>query len=314
MADAPRSRVEACWVVKIGSALLTADSVGLNSTRIQDWATQIASLREDGLRVVIVSSGAIAAGMLKLGWTERPHALHEQQAAAAVGQSGLAEAWAVAFEPSRTTTAQVLLTAADLDDRTRYLNARSTLRTLLDLQVVPVVNENDTVVIDEIRFGDNDSLAALVANLVEAQKLVILTDQAGLYDADPRSNPNSSLITDANAGDVALEAMAGPGGRLGRGGMTTKVQAAALAARSGAETIIASGRLEDVLLRIRRGDNPGTRLAAREGRLDSRKQWLAGRLRARGTLHLDAGAVRVLRDSGRSLLPVGVVSVETEWR
>jgi len=314
MADSGRSRVKACWVVKVGSALLTAESSGLNVARMRDWARQIASLRDDGLRVVIVSSGAIAAGITKLGWAERPRALHDQQAAAAVGQSGLAEAWAVAFEPSKTTTAQVLLTAVDLDDRTRYLNARSTLRTLLDLSVVPVVNENDTVAIDEIRFGDNDSLAAMVANLVEAQKLIILTDQSGLFEADPRENPDSQLIVEASAGDPTLEAVAGPGGKLGRGGMATKVQAAAMAARSGAETIIASGRLDDVLLQIRRGENPGTRLAASEGRLDSRKQWLAGRLTARGTLHLDAGAVRVLRDAGRSLLPVGVVSVVGQFQ
>lgn len=313
MVDAKHSQVQPGWVIKVGSALLTDGSTGLDTDRIHDWARQVQTLRDSGLRIVIVSSGAIAFGMRKLGWKQRPSAVHEQQAAAAVGQTGLAEAWAAAFDVAGTTTAQVLLTAGDLEDRTRYLNARSTLRTLLEMGVVPIVNENDTVAIEEIRFGDNDSLAALVTNLVEAQKLIILTDQPGLYDADPRQHANPSLVTEAVAGDPALDAMAGPEGRLGRGGMRTKLRAATLAARSGAETTIAAGSSPDVLLKVLNNENPGTRLSAPRGRLASRKQWLAGRMNARGTLRLDAGAVRVLREAGRSLLPVGVVAVEGQF-
>ena len=309
MSSRERSRVAPYWVIKVGSALLTNNSAGLDAERIRDWTNQIARLRASGRRVVIVSSGAIACGMLKLGWSRRPNALHEQQAAAAVGQSGLAEVWSQAFGDA-ITTAQVLLTAGDLDDRTRYLNARSTLRTLLALDIVPIVNENDTVAIEEIQFGDNDTLAALVTNLVEAEKLIILTDQDGLYDADPRRESSANLVTDGVAGDERLDKMAGPSVGIGRGGMTTKLRAASLAARSGAETIIAGGRVPDVLLKIADGNNPGTRLRAPQGRLVSRKQWLAGRLRASGILHIDAGAERVLREAGRSLLPVGVVSVE----
>lgn len=314
MSSLARSQVKPCWVVKVGSALLTTDTTKLDTKRINDWARQIHQLRESGLRVVVVSSGAIAFGMKKLNWPERPNALHEQQAAAAVGQTGLAEAWAAAFEKWQITTAQVLLTANDLDDRTRYLNARSTLRTLLDMSVVPVVNENDTVAMEEIRFGDNDSLAALVTNLVEAKKLIILTDQTGLFDADPRQHSDPNLVREAMAGDPDLYAMAGTSsGKLGRGGMQTKLRAATLAARSGAETNIASGKLEDVLLQIEQGDNPGTRLNAAQGRLVSRKQWLAGRSNARGKLFLDAGAAKVLTESGRSLLPVGVRSIEGQF-
>lgn len=302
------------WVVKIGSALLTNDGRGLDRVAIKAWVRQLAELRLEGLELILVSSGAVAEGLSRLGWTRRPHAIHELQAAAAVGQMGLVEAYESCFQSHGLHTAQVLLTHDDLADRSRYLNARSTLRTLLRLGVVPVVNENDTVATEEIRFGDNDTLAALVANLVEADLMVILTDQAGLYDCDPRCNADARLVSEGRAGDPALEAMAGvTGGALGRGGMYTKVRAAARACRSGTATIIASGREADVLSRIAQGEPLGTVLHASQGPLAARKQWLAGQLKVRGRLRLDAGAVRVLRESGRSLLPVGVTAVEGDF-
>jgi len=260
--------------------------------------------------VVLVSSGSIVEGMQRLGWQRRPHALYQLQAAAAVGQMGLVQMYESAFQRFGLHTAQVLLTDADLADRVRYLNARTTLRVLLELSVIPIVNENDTVVNDEIRFGDNDTLAALVTNLVEAEVLVILTDQDGLFDKDPRIDANCTLIGEAQAGDRALEAMAGCGKALGRGGMLTKVRAAEKAARSGAATVIASGNAADILLRLRDGETLGTLLTPVTGRWAARKQWLAGQLNVRGKLQLDAGAVAVLRDSGRSLLPVGVTAVD----
>jgi len=302
------------WVVKIGSALLTDKNAGLNRAGIEDWASQIAALRYQGIDLIMVSSGAVAEGMKRLGWQKRPSAVHQLQAAAAVGQMGLVQAYESAFQKHGLHTAQVLLTHDDLANRERYLNARSTLRTLLDLGVIPVVNENDTVVVDEIRFGDNDTLAALVANLVEAEMLVILTDQAGLYDKDPRSNRDAQLVTSGEAGDPALSAMAGVGGELGRGGMVTKLTAAAKAARAGAVTVIASGREQEVLARIAAGEELGTALWPAKGRLAARKQWLAGRLQASGKLHLDEGAVKVIRDSGRSLLAVGVTRVEGRFQ
>lgn len=298
------------WVIKIGSSLLTDDGRGLALDAIGKWVEQMVALRREGREVLLVSSGAVAEGMTRLGWIKRPHALHDLQAAAAVGQMGLIRAYESRFQQYGLHTAQVLLTHDDLADRQRYLNARSTLRTLVKLGVVPVVNENDTVTTDEIRFGDNDTLAALVANLVEADLLVFLTDQAGMFDGDPRNNPNASLIAEAQAGDVALETMAGGGGALGRGGMLTKLRAAGRAARSGAMTVIASGRESDVLQRIAGDEALGTRLYPASAPLAARKQWLAGRLQARGRVVLDAGATQVLRGAGSSLLPVGVTRVE----
>jgi glutamate 5-kinase len=301
------------WVVKIGSALATNDGRGLRLTSIEAWAAQTAALCRKGHEVVLVTSGSVAEGMVRLGWKARPHALHELQAAAAVGQMGLVQAYEACFQKHGLHTAQVLLTHEDLSHRQRYLNARSTFRTLLLLKIVPVVNENDTVATEEIRFGDNDTLAGLVANLVEAGLLVILTDQAGLFACDPRKDPTARLIAEARAGDPALEAMAGGGGIWGRGGMRTKLRAAALAARSGAATIIASGQTPEVLLQIARGEGIGTLLIPAQGPLSARKQWLAGGIRPRGRLVLDEGAVRVLKESGRSLLPVGVKAVEGDF-
>lgn len=293
-------------VVKIGSALLTNDGRGLDEAAIGGWVDQIAALHGRGIEVVLVSSGAVAAGMVRLGWNVRPSAVHELQAAAAVGQTGLAQCYEGHFARHGLRSAQVLLTHDDLSNRKRYLNARSALRTLVDLRVVPVINENDTVVTDEIRFGDNDTLGALVANLLEAEALVILTDQEGLFDADPRHNPRAQLIHEGRADDPHLAAMAGGGGVLGRGGMTTKVRAARLAARSGAVTAIASGRQADILTRLIDGERVGTLLRPEHAPLAARKRWLAGQLQVRGTLTLDAGAVNVLRSRGSSLLPVGV--------
>ncbi len=301
------------WVVKIGSTLLTADGRGLDRDAIAAWSRQMAALRSDGRELLLVSSGAVAEGMSRLGWRQRPHQLYAQQAAAAVGQMGLVQAWESAFQAHGLHTAQVLLTHDDLANRTRYLNARSTLRRLLDLGVLPVVNENDTVACDELRLGDNDTLAALVANLVEADLLVILTDQAGLFDRDPRRHPAARLVGDAQAGDAALLDMAGSGSSLGRGGMVTKLRAAELAARSGTATWIASGRETDVLARIAAGEALGSRLHPVQEPLAARKRWLAGQLQVRGRLKLDDGAVRVLRQAGRSLLPVGVTAVEGDF-
>lgn len=300
-------------VVKIGSALLTRDGQGLNREGIEDWAAQMAALRARGIEVLLVTSGAVAAGMQRLGRTERPRALHELQAMAAVGQMSLVQAYETAFQRHGLHTAQVLLTHEDLASRNRYLNARSTLRTLLGLNVIPVINENDTVATEEIRFGDNDTLAALVANLAEADLLLILTDQAGLYDRDPRQHPDARLVPEGEAGDSRLLAMAGESGALGRGGMRTKLLAAERAARSGAATAIVSGREANVLERVVSGEVVGTCLRPAEGRLAARKQWLAGPARAAGRLVLDDGAVRVIREAGKSLLPVGVTRVEGEF-
>ncbi len=297
------------WVVKIGSALLTNDGAGLNREGIQNWVDQIAELKRQGIEVVLVSSGSVAEGMTRLGWTKRPTALHELQAAAAVGQMGLVQCYETNFARHQHNTAQVLLTHADLSNRKRYLNARSTLRTLLDLGVVPIINENDTVVTDEIRFGDNDTLGALVANLVEADTLVILTDQQGLFTADPRKDKHATLIDVARAEDPAIQAMAGDGGALGRGGMVTKVRAARLAARSGASSVIVGGRIENVLIGLRNGEKIGTLLVSDQEPMAARKQWIAGHLQTRGEVTLDAGAVQALLSQGKSLLPVGVTKV-----
>ena len=306
-----------CIVIKVGSSLVTNDGQGLDQTAIAAWADQIARLvhpdhdRLQARQVVLVSSGAVAEGMQRLGWKKRPTAVNELQAAAAVGQMGLVQMYESCFAKHDLRTAQVLLTHDDLADLKRYLNARSTLRTLLDLGVIPIINENDTVVTDEIRFGDNDTLAALVANLIEADALVILTDQAGLYSADPRKNPDAKFIEYAEAGDEALEEMAGgAGSTVGTGGMLTKILAAKRAARSGAHTIIASGREKEVLIKLSVGELIGTHLHAQQGKMLAKKQWMADHLRVSGQLKLDAGAVKVLRTDGKSLLPVGVVAVE----
>ena len=302
-----------CWVVKVGSALLTNDGCGLRMQAIAGWVGQMAQLRRRGFRFIIVSSGAIAEGRARLGWDMRPVSLHEQQAAAAVGQMGLIQAYESAFQEYGIHTAQILLTHDDIADRGRYLNARSALRTLLDLDVVPIINENDSVATDEIRFGDNDSLAGLVANLAEADRLIILTDQPGLYDRDPRQYPDARLIKAGRAGDASLLDYAGPGGVLGRGGMLTKLKAAETAAKSGADTIICSGLEADVLLKIAGGEQAGTRLSVKHSPLAARKQWLAGHKRPDGTLVLDDGACRVLAEQGKSLLAVGVVDVRGEF-
>ena len=302
-------------VIKIGSALLTNDGKGLDEAALGLWVDQIAELVEDGVEVVIVSSGAVAVGMSRLGWHTRPDQLHELQAAAAVGQMGLVQTWEAQFKRHDIHTAQILLTHDDLSDRKRYLNGRSTLRALLDVGVIPIVNENDTVVTDEIRFGDNDTLGALVTNLVDADGLIILTDQVGLFNKDPRKNSDATLVTESRASDPALDAMAGGGaGALGRGGMVTKLRASRLAARSGAFTVIAGGRIEHVITRLRQGDVIGTLLLPEQGRVAARKQWIAGHLQTRGRLTLDAGAVKGVCLGGRSLLPVGVKMVAGQFR
>ncbi len=301
-------------VVKVGSSLVTNDGRGLDHAAVARWAAEIAALKRGGRDVVLVSSGAIAEGMLRLGWQKRPRAIHELQAAAAVGQMGLIQAYEAAFAQYGLRTAQVLLTHEDLADRRRYLNARTTLTTLLALGVLPIINENDTVTTDEIRFGDNDTLGALVTNLIEADVLVLLTDQSGLYTADPRRDPSATLVQTATAGDPALEAMAGgAGSALARGGMLTKILAAKRAARSGASTVIASGREADVLTRLAAGEAVGTALIAATASLAARKQWLADHVRLAGKLTLDAGAVRALAREGKSLLPIGVVAVEGDF-
>jgi glutamate 5-kinase len=300
-------------VVKVGSALVTNNGAGLDLQAIGDWARQINAVRQQGKQVVLVSSGAVACGVQRLGWGRRPKTVHEKQAAAAVGQAGLVEVYEAAFSKYGLHTAQILLTHDDLADRKRYLNARSTLNALLDMGVIPIINENDTVVTDEIKFGDNDTLGALVANLIEADALIILTDQTGLYTADPRKDPSATLIREATAGDPALEAMAGgAGSSVGTGGMLTKVIAAKRAARSGAHTAIASGRETDPILRLANGEVVGTLLVSQTQPLAARKQWLADHLQLAGRLLLDDGAVKALQ-SGRSLLPIGVTTAEGEF-
>ena len=301
-------------VVKVGSSLVTNEGRGIDVEAVGNWCRQLALLAGQGREVVMVSSGAIAEGMKRLGWKTRPTELHELQAAAAVGQMGLAHVYETQLSQHGMGSAQVLLTHADLADRERYLNARSTLLTLLRLRVVPVINENDTVVNDEIKVGDNDTLGALVANLVEADALVILTDQRGLYSADPRRDPTARFIDVAQAGDPALELMAGgAGSSIGKGGMITKILAAKRAAGSGASTVIAWGREPDVLLRLATGESIGTALLAGTAKLAARKQWMADHLQLRGAVTVDDGAVVKLRDEGKSLLPIGVTEVEGEF-
>ena len=293
------------WVIKVGSSLLTGQGAGMDTSLVQGWVDQVAMLRAGGVRVVLVSSGAVAEGMQRLGLKSRPHSLHELQAAAAVGQTGLIQMYESVFQQHDIHTAQVLLTHDDLRSRERYLNARSTLNQLLDLGVVPIVNENDTVVTDEIQFGDNDTLAALVANLISADTLLLLTDQPGLMSANPVKNPDASLVTEMSANSRELDAMAGEGSALGRGGMVTKVMAARTAARSGANTVIASGHQQGVITRLSQGEVAGTWLTSDSETVVARKQWLAS-LPANGYLMLDGGACRVLKEKGRSLLSVGV--------
>lgn len=306
-----------CVVVKVGSSLVTNNGEGLDQAAIAAWAKQVAALVKPvdvsikPKQVVLVSSGAVAEGMQRLGWKKRPTAVNELQAAAAVGQMGLVQMYEQCFSEHGLHTAQILLTHDDLADRKRYLNARSTLLTLLELGVIPIINENDTVVTDEIRFGDNDTLGSLVANLIEADALVILTDQSGLYSADPRKDPNATFIQHATAGDAALEKMAGgSGSAVGTGGMLTKILAAKRASRSGAHTVIASGREPNVLVRLSQNEVVGTHLRAQEVKLIAKKQWMADHLRVSGLVRLDEGATKALLEGGKSLLPIGVVAVE----
>src|SRR5512133_3371695 len=301
-------------VVKVGSSLVTNEGRGLDEAAIGEWCRQIALLVQGKREVIMVSSGAVAEGMKRLGWATRPHLIHELQAAAAVGQMGLAQMYETKLRENGMGSAQVLLTHADLADRERYLNARSTLLTLLQLRVVPVINENDTVVNDEIKFGDNDTLGALVANLVEADALIILTDQKGLYTADPRKDPAATFVHEGRAGDPALEAMAGgAGSSLGRGGMITKILAAKRAAGSGASTVIAWGREPDCLPRLARGEAIGTLLVAPTQKHQARKRWIADHLQVRGAVTVDDGAAAKLRAEGKSLLPIGMTAVEGEF-
>jgi glutamate 5-kinase len=302
-------------VVKIGSSLLTDGGRGLNKVAIADWVAQMAALRQQGVDVVLVSSGSVAEGMCRLKLKSRPKTLHELQAAASVGQMGLVRRFEDEFQLHDLLAAQVLLTHDDLSDRQRYLNARSTLLTLLDFGVVPVINENDAVATEEIRFGDNDTLGALVANLVEADLLVILTDQTGLFDANPSLNPDAKLISSISVNETLLDEVAGGSiSGLGRGGMSTKVRAARLAARSGAATVIVSGKIEKVLVEVFNGAELGTYLIPNIAPLAARKQWLAGQLQLKGSVTLDDGAVKILQSAGKSLLAVGVKSVEGNFK
>ncbi|MBT5134873.1 MAG: glutamate 5-kinase [Halieaceae bacterium] len=301
------------WVIKIGSAVLTDNGQGLNKASIERLAQNVIALREDGAEVIIVSSGAVAAGLARLNMTMRPSALDQLQAAAAVGQSSLVQAYEAAFAPSGYLCAQILLSHDDVRSRERYLNARATLQTLLAQGVIPIVNENDTVVTDEIRFGDNDTLAALVANLIDADLLVMLTDQAGLFNTDPRATPDAQLITEADAHDTTLDKMVSEGTALGRGGMISKLRAARLAARSGALAIIADGREPETVGALKRGAPVGTLLTTDKQPQPARKQWLASLLYPKGAVTLDDGAVRGICDLGRSLLPVGVVDVSGDF-
>ena len=301
-------------VVKVGSSLVTNEGRGLDEQAIGEWCRQLSALVRDGREVIMVSSGAIAEGMKRLGWTTRPQELHELQAAAAVGQMGLAHMYETKLRENGLGSAQVLLTHADLADRERYLNARSTLLTLLTHGVLPVINENDTVVNDEIKFGDNDTLGALVANLVEADALIILTDQKGLYTADPRRDPSATFVHEARAGDAKLEEMAGgAGSSIGKGGMITKILAAKRAAGSGASTVIAWGREPDALVRLSQGEAIGTLLVAQTQKQQARKQWMADHLQLRGSVTIDEGAVNKLKSEGSSLLPIGMTGVDGDF-
>ncbi|MFT4861073.1 MAG: glutamate 5-kinase [Pseudohongiellaceae bacterium] len=301
------------WVVKVGSSSVTNNGLGLDFAAIAGWAEQLVGLQNSGVQIVLVSSGAVAEGVARLGLTKRPTKIHMQQAAAAVGQMGLIQAYESCFQKHGVRSAQILLTHEDLSDRTRYLNARSTLSTLLEMGVIPVVNENDTVATAELCFGDNDSLAALVANLINADVMILLTDQAGLFDADPRTNSEAKLIKQGSANDPHLAQIAGGSSALGKGGMLTKVKAAKLAARSGTDTVIAEGKLSNVISRLAQGEELGTLLLANSEPVTARKQWLAGQLTVKGQLFLDEGAVKVLQHSGKSLLAAGIKRVEGQF-
>jgi len=302
-----------CWVIKIGSSSITANGVGIDTEALHNWTTQIAKLKQQGIKVVLVSSGAVAAGMHCLGFSKRPTELNKVQSAAAVGQMQIIHSWCQSFGRQNCQTAQILLTHSDFDSRERYLNARNTLRSLLDLDVVAIINENDTVTTAAIGFGDNDSLAALVANLIDADLLVMLTDQQGLFDSNPRQNSAAKLVTEALAEDPKLDLMAGDAGSLGKGGMQTKIKAARIAAKSGAHSIIISSTLDDVLLKIAQGENVGTFLKATKTPLIARKQWLAGHLKTHGDFIVDDGAAVAIKLGNKSLLPVGVIKVVGEF-
>lgn len=301
-------------VVKIGSSLLTNDGRGLDGRAIGGWVDQLVGLLSRGIEPIVVSSGAVAEGMVRLGWHERPTELHELQAAASVGQSGLVQCWESHFSRHGIRSAQVLLTHDDLSSRRRYLNARNSLHTLTDMGVIPIINENDAISIKEIKLGDNDTLGALVANLMDADALILLTDQNGLYDADPRTNSKAKLIEETLAEDEALDAVAGDGGKLGTGGMATKLNAARLAARSGAMTVIASGREKNIIPRLLDGEKLGTLLKPADEPMKARKRWIMGQMQSRGTLVLDDGAVRQVCENGASLLPVGVKTLRGRFR
>lgn len=301
------------WVVKIGSALITGNGSGLDLATVKVWADQLAKLQSQGIDIVVVSSGSVAVGMNTMGWVERPAVLKDLQVAAAVGQKGLIQVWDQCFSSSDIHTAQVLLTHEDIVDRRRYLNARNTLKRLIELNVVPIINENDTVSTEEIRFGDNDSLAGLVANLIEADLVILLTDQDGLFNKDPRYHSDAELVVEARAGDPSLIPFAGKGGSLGRGGMLTKLRAAEIASRSGAHTVIVNGNAENCLLQIQAGESFGTLLYSDQAPLAARKQWLAGHKNINGYLILDEGAVNVLKTEGKSLLAVGVKEIEGDF-
>lgn len=297
-------------VVKVGSSLVTAEGKGIDQQALNNWAAQIAQIKHMGIDVILVSSGAIAEGVKRLGWQQRPTEINQLQAAAAVGQMGIAQAYERAFSVYQLHTAQILLTHEDLSDRTRYLNARSTLKTLLAHNIVPVINENDTVTTDEIKLGDNDTLGALVTNLVDADVLVILTDQRGLYDSDPRKNHAATFIHHISASHPELEKMAGGAGTgVGTGGMYTKVLAAKRAALSGASTVVASGHEPQVLQRLCAGESIGTLFTSELSRVNARKQWLLGHIQVAGSVLIDTGAERALLDKHGSLLPVGCVRV-----
>ena len=303
------------WVIKVGSTLLTANGEGLDQALIEQWSAQMAKLIDDGCEVVLVSSGSIAEGMARLGWQQRPSTVHDLQAAAAVGQMGLIQAYESVFKQYNRKTAQVLLTHEDMANRRRYLNARSTLNTLLGLGVLPIVNENDTVITDEIRLGDNDTLAALVVSLIDADVLVLLTDQEGLFDKDPRGNADATLLKSANASDPNVLALAGPSGsQLGSGGMATKIGAAVRAAKNGATTIIASGTQPDVLQRLKKGEQLGTMLTSDQAPQDAKKRWLSNQLRVNGTLTIDSGAIKHMTEQGSSLLAVGVTQCTGDFK
>jgi len=303
------------WVIKVGSSLLTADGQGLDHQLIEQWSSQMATMASEGHEIVLVSSGSIAEGRARLGWQQRPTAVHELQAAAAVGQMGLIQAYESVFKRFNRNTAQVLLTHEDMSNRRRYLNARATLNTLLSFGVVPIINENDTVITDEIKLGDNDTLAAMVVSLIEADVLVLLTDQDGLYDKDPRHHPDAQLLDEANASDKAVHALAGPSGsNFGSGGMHTKILAAERAAKTGATTVIASGRENDVLLRLKNGEHLGTMLTSEQAPQDARKRWLSNQLRVNGTVTIDVGAANKLRKHGSSLLAVGVTQCTGDFQ